>query len=322
MQNVLAITETLRSQRGACFNSCPPYVKITGMEYEFIVSEDFSGKSLGSYLRGPAMVSASLVRSLKKINCGITVNGEPAKTNLLLNAGSVVRILLHEGGELLSPSSQVVPVSYESDSAIVYEKPAGMATHPTLNHPDETLANVYAALILQRGGSGASFRPVNRLDKNTSGMVLAAKDRYSAPILAESVKKSYIAVAEGEIARDGVINLPIGRQDGSIIGRCVRDDGDESITEYHVIAVGCGHTLLKVVTLTGRTHQIRVHMSSVGHPLAGDDLYGGSRKLIARHALHCDRMRFFDPSAHDEVGLSCPMPEDMCRLIMALGLKY
>ena len=178
----------------------------------------------------------------------------------------------------MAPQPEIpVKVVYEDAFAVVLEKPPHLAVHPTLNYPYDTLANGYAAWAAQQGISPV-FRPVNRIDKDTSGLVLAAKHAYAAPLLARNVEKLYYAVVEGELPLGpGVIDAPIGRQAESIIGRCVTPDGKPSRTEYTILKAENGLSLAACVPVTGRTHQIRVHFASIGHPLAGDDLYGGSR---------------------------------------------
>ncbi len=290
------------------------------MIYEFLVGEEYDGKKLAAFLRAGCSLSCSLVRSLKHIDGGILLDGGNAHTDAVLSAGQKVTVSLPEPENELSQCDTEVPILYEDGDALVYDKPAGMATHPTLNAPNGTLANVYAALLASRGERGA-FRPINRLDRNTSGALLAAKTRYAAPLLAKSAAKVYIAVCEGDIPDDeGTIDAPIGRADGSIISRCVRADGERSVTHYEVLERFGTHTLLRLRLETGRTHQIRVHMSHVGHPLAGDDLYGGSRGLIARHALHCASMSFTTPEGKT-VSVQSPLCADMLELIAALREK-
>ena len=149
---------------------------------------------------------------------------------------------------------------------------------------------------MEARGESPVFRPVNRIDKDTSGLVLAAKNGYATPLLARNVEKLYYAVVEGELPLGkGVIDAPSGRQAESIIGRCVTPDGKPSRTEYTIISAEHGLSLAACVPVTGRTHQIRVHFASIGHPLAGDDLYGGSRERIGRQALHCAEQRFRVP---------------------------
>lgn len=289
------------------------------MKYTFSVSREYDGSSLGSFLRRHCLVSASLVRSLKRCEGGILLGGEPCAVNRQVREGDVVEIALPPDRGFLEPCEIEVPVAYESGSVIVYDKPAGMATHPTLNYPDGTLANVYSALGMKRGLEGAEFRPIGRLDKNTSGLVVAAKDRYSAPLVSSSHRKSYLALVEGDVAHGGTVELPIGRAEGSIISRCVREDGDFAATDYEVVRRFDSHTLLRIVTRTGRTHQIRVHMAAIGHPLAGDDMYGGGRGLIGRHALHCAVTEFFDPSSGGTVRVESPLADDIAAALERLG---
>ena len=183
----------------------------------------------------------------------------------------------------------------------------------TLNSPGGTLANGYAAWAAAHGHSPV-FRPVNRIDKDTSGLVLAAKNAYAAPLLAGRVTKLYYAIAQGALPLgEGVIDAPIGRRGDSIIGRCVTPEGKPSRTEYTIIREENGLSLAACVPVTGRTHQIRVHFASIGHPLAGDDLYGGSRERIARQALHCARQSFAVP-------VYTPLPDGI-RVEMPLQLR-
>ncbi|MEG2258731.1 MAG: RluA family pseudouridine synthase [Oscillospiraceae bacterium] len=288
------------------------------MKYEFKVDEQNNNIKLGVFLR-KCGISCSLVRSVKYREDGIEVDGVRAKTNRLLCEGQTVQINLpNTENNILSLCDADVGIAYESENVIVYDKPAGMATHPTLGQKDGTLANVYAALLCSRGVNDA-FRPTNRLDKNTSGLVLAAKSRYAAAQLSKSSDKFYLAIAEGIIEDCGVIDEPIGRDPNSIIKRCVSAEGQPSITEYEVLKQLKAHTIIKVHTLTGRTHQIRVHMSWIGHPLAGDTLYGGDGTLINRHALHCGELVFSEPVSDERVTVRSALPADMEELIAKLG---
>ena len=283
------------------------------MKYEFKVEQRDEGSRLGAFLRRSG-VSCTLLRSLKYREDGIEVDGARARTDLVLRAGQTAAIQVPDAETALPPSDAAVPVVYESRDVLVYDKPAGMATHPTLNQREGTLANVYAALLISRGQTG-SFRPTNRLDRNTSGLVLASKSRFGTEALAKSARKRYLALVEGDVAADGEVVAPIGRSDGSIISRCVREDGQFAHTVYRVERRFGSHTLLSVETLTGRTHQIRVHMAHIGHPLAGDDMYGGSRARIGRHALHCGFLTFTEPVTGESVSLESPLPDDLRALV-------
>ena len=163
----------------------------------------------------------------------------------------------------------------------------------------------------------SAFRPsvCNRLDRNTSGLVLMAKDKYSVNLLKNQVHKTYLALVHGSLSGEGVIDAPIGLRDGSKIVRCVREDGSPSVTHYRSLFHSTEYSLLSLWLETGRTHQIRCHMSSLGHPLLGDDLYGGSTERIRRQALHCAEMAFSHPVTGERLLLKAPVPEDMERLI-------
>lgn len=197
---------------------------------------------------------------------------------------------------------------YEDDFAAVVDKPAGLAVHPTLNYPDATLANGWLYRLAGQGRTGV-FRPVNRLDKNTSGLVLLAQNAFAAPLLAASAAKCYLALAEGNIEPGlHTVDAPIARRGDTIIGRCVRQDGKPSLTKLWALASAGGHTLIACRPVTGRTHQIRVHMAYLGHPLAGDTLYGGHTALIQRHALHCAILTFHDPVTSAPRWFASPAP--------------
>lgn len=266
------------------------------MWLRFVVPPACDGMELRKFLY-QCNVSTDLTRAVKYRGDGFFVDGKPSYTNVRLCAGQVVGFCLPpEEKPPVTPQAEIpVNVVYKDAFAIVIEKPAGVAVHPTMNYAGGTLANGYAAWALQNGENGV-FRPVNRLDKNTSGLLLAARNMYAAPLLASKVKKTYYAIAEGEMPLgSGAFNGPIGRQPGSIVTRCVTPEGKPSCTEYEVMQSQNGLSLAKCHLVTGRTHQIRVHFSHAGHPLAGDDLYGGDTKFIHRHALHCGKLCFETP---------------------------
>lgn len=289
------------------------------MIYEFTVGGDHCGKKLGVFLREAAALSSSLIRSVKFSEEGLLVDGERAKTDQILKKGQTVTVNVPSKINILSSSDRSVPILYENERLLVFDKPAGLATHPTLGYPDNTLANVYATLVRERGTEDA-FRPVNRLDKNTSGLVLAAKDRYVAPLLAKAARKKYYAVVEGIVEQNkGIIDASIGRESESIIKRSVTVTGAPSVTEYEVLERFAAYTLVCVTPYTGRTHQIRVHFAHIGHPLAGDTLYGGNTDLIDRHALHCASMQFTEPVTGKDIKVNSQLPADMRTLIENLS---
>lgn len=290
------------------------------MELQFMVPPTAEGQTLGAFLRARG-VTAGMIRSVKHTGRGFFADGAPLHTNQPVHAGQCVHFALPP-----DPPTSVVPqpvpfrIVYEDDFAAVLDKPAGLAVHPTLNYPDHTLANGWIDHLRRQGRDGV-FRPVNRIDKNTSGLVLCAQNAFAAPLLAAGAQKCYLAIVQGCLPLGpGRVEAPIGRRGDSIIGRCVTPQGKYSLTEYTVLAAGGGYSLLACVPRTGRTHQIRVHMAHVGHPLAGDTLYGGDAQKIARHALHCAVLRFAHPLTGAAQRVESPLPADMRALAESAGL--
>lgn len=252
---------------------------------------------------------------LKRTPLGITRNGELCRSVDILQRGDRVLLRIPEKeGCRLEPNPHIsVPVIYEDEDIIVYDKPPGMPVHQSPGHYGDCLANVFAASFPE-----TAFRAVNRLDKDTSGLCLAAKSRLGANIPAENISKVYFAVCCGVITEPMRIDKPIGRMDGSALMRTVRCDGKRAVTNVYPVSGNDKYTLLKIILETGRTHQIRVHMSHSGFPLAGDCLYGGDMSHINRQALHCGEMNIIHPVSGREICLSSPLPEDMLIIVNSL----
>lgn len=284
------------------------------MELCYRVPPEAEGQRLGLFLRTQG-VTAGLIKSVKHTGSGFFADGVPLHTDQPVHGGQCITFALPpEPATSVAPQPIPLKIVYEDEFAAVLDKPAGLAVHPTLNYPDHTLANGWIYHLQSQGKNGI-FRPVNRIDKNTSGLVLCAQNAFAAPLLAAEAQKCYLAIVQGSLPLGpGRVEAPIGRRGDSIIGRCVTPQGKYSLTEYTVLASGKTHSLLACVPRTGRTHQIRVHMAYIGHPLAGDTLYGGSTQWINRHALHCGVLRFRHPLTHQLVRVDCPLPEDMQQL--------
>ena len=217
-------------------------------------------------------------------------------------------IVLHfEDDSFLEPNNElIVPVVYESDSVVVFNKPSGMPVHPSIKHQGDTLGNKFAALY-----PDLTFRAVNRLDRDTSGLCVIAKNAFAAKALQGHCKKVYYAAVSGVISESGTINAPIARERESIILRCVREDGQYAVTNYKRIETNGQCSLAEIHLETGRTHQIRVHFAHIGHALEGDDMYGGSLKNIGRQALHCGKISFSEPLSNEIVSVSAELPDDI-----------
>lgn len=213
---------------------------------------------------------------------------------------------------ILSPSM----LAYEDDFLLIIDKPAGMLVHPTVSERGTTLYD-YVKAYYEANGIDASIHPVSRLDRNTSGLVIFAKEPVVQHWLSQQqVEKEYLALACGRFdCSEGIIEAPIARKEGSIIERCVDyERGKYAKTAYEVLAAYSNHTLLKVRLFTGRTHQIRVHLASIGHPLVNDNLYGTPGPQ-ARHALHAYRLAFKHPVSDVFLEITRALPEDLQKLL-------
>lgn len=265
--------------------------------------------ALQSFLVGKKGVSKRLLTKLKRCENGITRNGKVIRSIDTVYPGDEVILRLPDSS-LLEPAAGLdIPIVYESARLVVFDKPAGVPVHPSIKHQGDTLGNCFAHLF-----PGLTFRPVNRLDKDTSGLCIAAKDAHAASLLQGSFRKIYYAAAEGLIPDEGVIDAPIARERKSIILRCIREDGQPSVTRFRRLSFSGRHSLAEVLPETGRTHQIRLHFAYIGHPLAGDDMYGGSLVHIKRQALHCGSLTFTEPDTGEEITVTAPLPEDIAGL--------
>ena len=293
----------------------------TFSEYRYRVPEKADGLLLQDYFQNCLGFSRRIVIDLKK--GGLSVNGAHRRMVDPVYAGDEIVLTLGEEEEPNLIPNPALPVSilYEDRDLTAMVKPAGMSVHPCTLYYDDTVGNWFAAHYQDADGRGIAFRPLYRLDRDTTGIVVAAKNTLSAGMLMGHLRKVYYAVAEGYVEEDsGTIDAPLVRVPGSIITRKVdfnREDAQRAVTHYRVLRRENGHTLLSFHLETGRTHQIRVHMAYIGHPLAGDTLYGGHDTLIKTQALHCGEVTIPAVAAleREEMTLSCPLPEEMARLV-------
>lgn len=273
------------------------------------VPESFEGAQAQDYLKTLGFSRRAIIKL--KQNGGLTRNGEILRMVDVIHAGERILVQLSEenSDELPLPNPELhAPIVYEDEDAVVFNKPPYMPVHPSIRHYNDTLANLFAAQF-----PGLPFRPINRLDRNTSGLCVCAKNRFAASLLSESLDKVYFAVTAGTPPGDR-IDQPIGRADDSIIKRCVTPTGKPAVTNFTVIG-GNDRRLLRVTLETGRTHQIRVHFSYLGFPLCGDEMYGGDCSRIQRQALHCGEVSFVQPVSHEMIKLTAPLPKDMAALL-------
>lgn len=271
------------------------------MAVELKITSKDSGKKLGEVLIKNG-VSRRLITRLKRTPNGITRNGKLIRTIDTVSDGDVI-ILKEQDQTLLEPNPELkVDILYEDDQLVVFNKPPFMPVHPSIKHQGDTLGNYFAALYPK-----LTFRPVNRLDRDTSGCVIVAKTQFAAKALQRSYKKVYYAICHGRFTdKTGSVNAPIAREKESIIKRCVRDDGQVAITHYKVLDESDKYSIVEFTLESGRTHQIRVHMAHIGHAVAGDDMYGGTRDDYKRQALHCGVVSFIHPTTNDEITVKAP----------------
>lgn len=293
---------------------------------EYRITTEYDGKLLRDYLRYRLRISAHLLARLKRDEQGLTVNGNRVTVRCILHEGDIVGICDYpdESDAPIEPVALPVRIIYEDEFMLVADKPPFMPTHPSHDHHFDTLAN---ALAYRHRASGDSspfvFRPISRLDRNTSGLVTIAKTKYAASRLGALMAsggfhKTYTAILGGVPSEpQGEIHTGMRRTAASIIVREVcpldADGAEAALTRYEVtdISESGKYSIVSVKPLTGRTHQIRVHMAHLGAPVLGDDLYSTPSELIPRHALHATALEFVHPITGDLISLHAPLPQDM-----------
>lgn len=287
---------------------------MSSTSFEFCVDPVNDGSTLKTFLRKACGITARSMTILKYSEGGIFRGDEPLKAHDIVRSGERITLRLpHEDNDIV-PTVGELSILFEDKYLLIVDKPAGMPVHPVKAHQLDTLANIVSFYQKDRGES-CIFRAMNRLDKDTSGCVIIAKDRLTYALVKDSIRKTYVAVCEGIVSEEGCIDAPIGLTPDSRIKRTVRADGSPAVTRYQPIMHANGHTLLQLRLETGRTHQIRCHMSSIGHPLAGDDLYGGSLRYIRRQALHCRQIELIHPISKEHIRLRTEIPEEFLQIL-------
>ncbi len=280
----------------------------------FTVPPEYDGSTVGKFLRYGCRVSARLVTKQKRVEQGITLNGAHIRTIDPIREGDIIGLNIPDDARPAMAAGAAANVAYEDEDIIILEKPTGLPVHPTRGHFDDTLANALAA-YLARKGQTAVFRPINRLDKDTTGLVVVCRHAHGANMLHGRMDKTYYAVCQGELEGSGTIDAPIRRRENAGIRREVGEGGQRSVTHWKALCSKGGMTLLEIALETGRTHQIRTHFADVMNmPLAGDTMYGGTTELIGRQALHCGRVSFNHPVTGQPFELHSPLPDDMMAL--------
>ena len=266
-------------------------------------------------------MSDRLLLKLKKLD-KIYLNGKVTSVNHPIVENDLIECHLDydEDNSNIVPTKIPINIIYEDEAYLVVNKPAGIPVHPSMDHYTDSLANG-VIFYFNQIGLKKKIRPVNRLDKDTSGIVIFAKNEYIQECLIKQMKnkqfiKKYIAIVNGNLDNlEGIINAPIARKENSIIERCVSETGDTAITHYKVLKRNDNFDVIECILETGRTHQIRVHMSAIGHYILGDTLYGEHDSKFKRQLLHAYKIKFIHPIKNTPVEYIANIPDDIAKLI-------
>ncbi len=279
---------------------------------EFKITPEYSQRPLLHFLKGELKLSAYLVKHMRNTPGAVKINGENFRVIDRVNDGDLLEIFIPE--KTVPPPLWDIPIDiiYEDEDILIVNKPSGISTHPTKNHPNGTLCNAVANYLIKTNNEPSAGRAVGRLDKVTSGVMVFAKNSFAASRLNGELKKVYNALVWGTVNENGTINAPIYRPDMGLTLRCVDSRGDYAVTHYTLIEQFKNKALVKVTTETGRTHQIRVHFDYIGHPLVGDELYKSPETENLHHAaLHCKSVTITHPVTNEVMTFEAELPEDM-----------
>ena len=293
------------------------------MEITYTIEEN--NKTIKQILKERLFISDRLLTFLKKNSLILYNNDKITNLNILARLNSTVTVDLNfeEDNNNIVPIKMDLKIIYEDEALLIIDKPAGIPVHPSILHYTNSLSNgvkyYFDSINLKK-----KIRPVNRLDRNTSGIVIFAKNQYIQEWLIHQMqtkefKKTYLAVVEGHLKKlNGTIDAPITRKENSIIERCVAENGEKSITHYKVLKQNFekNYDIVECLLETGRTHQIRVHLSYIGHPLIGDTLYGNNSKYISRQALHAYKVEFIHPITNKLTQFTSDLPKDFVSFII------
>lgn len=286
------------------------------MKLKYLV-ENNKYKNINEILSLEFKISTRLKNKLIKKNM-LFLNNTTCDTRAPVKIGDklIIDFNYEEENSNIVPNGMDLDIIYEDEWLLIVNKPSGIAIHPSILHFNNSLSNGIR-FYFDKIGLKKKIRPVNRLDKDTSGLVIFAKCEYIQECLSLQMqegilKKEYLCLVSGTInQKSGTINLPIARKEGSIMERCINEKGKQAITHYKVLKEFKNYSLVECRLETGRTHQIRLHMASIGHALLGDTLYGTTSSLISRQALHSYKINFMHPITKKEIELIAKIPQDI-----------
>ena len=292
------------------------------MKLTYVVTN--SDESIKQILKNKFNMSDRFILKLKSSN-SIYINGVPVFINYKIQVNDILTIIENskEDSSNIVPNSNIkLNILYEDDFLLIVDKPSNLPVHPSILHYEDSLSNA-VKYHFDKIDLYKKIRPVNRLDKDTSGIVIFAKNEYIQECLVKQMKqnvfkKKYLAVLSGILEKDsGTISAPIARKNDSIIEREIREDGDLAISHFKVLERFNNMTLVEYTLETGRTHQLRVHSKYIGHPIVGDSLYGLQSPLISRQALHAYEVSFVHPINKEKMLIHSNLPDDIKRLVNA-----
>jgi 23S rRNA pseudouridine1911/1915/1917 synthase len=289
---------------------------------DLVVPKTIQPMPIKEFLHCHAGLSLTIWRKIKHSG-SLLVNGLAVPITHIISPEDVITVNWLQPCNIV-PTNIPLDIIYEDETLLIIDKPAGMLVHPTTSERLTTVGNAVMHYFSTKNITSA-FHPVHRLDRNTSGLVLIAKFPHIQHLLSvngvKNINRQYVALATGVIRpTTGTIDASIARHPNSIIQRIVDDKGQQAKTCYKVLKSSPNASLVELTLLTGRTHQIRVHLSHIGHPIIGDDLYGGSRELINRQALHAIRLYFIHPISGKNIDVSSPLPADILKVIKLLSI--
>ena len=280
-----------------------------------VVDKAYDGRKIREYLKEELGLSSRLIRSAS-VDKRIFVNNKAVKMNYILNANDNILIdLMKDETQNIDPENIPIELVYEDEDILVINKAADMPVHPSIGNYDNTLANGVTWYFKEKGQHFV-YRCINRLDRDTTGALILAKNPYSAAVLSAQMKqrqirRTYLAIVQGIAPEQGTIDAPIGRAADSTIERQVDfANGESAVTHYERLATYHSYSLIELHLETGRTHQIRVHMKYIGHPLPGDFLYNPDYRIIKRQPLHSFQLEFAHPVTRENMCMTAPVPED------------
>lgn len=287
------------------------------------VRKEEAGLMVKDIVYGRLNLSRGLLRRMKR-GGGVYLNGTRDYLTRRVKAGDLIQIVFYDEKTDMEPQNIAINIVYEDDYLLIVNKDAGMPVHPTGAYQDGTLANAIA-YYWEKKGLDTKVRLVHRLDKDTSGLILVAKEPYTLQRLLQQLGRGllvreYLAIVKGRLLRQhGVLTGSIGRSWDHGVKRAVTEDGKEARTVYQVLSASTRSTLVRARLESGRTHQIRVHFSDLGHPVLGDPLYGQPVPGILGQALHAWRLEFVHPRTGHEHVITAPLPREMLELWKKYG---